>query len=384
MSLVKKSIKIIIALSISVLVGTVLYNVNGDPELNGKVSVEDACAYAISNNQELKFYETKINTVEKRYNDKMKALEDAKGFEEDMKKEIYPKQHALDIDTLKNEQFEAKEKLIRDTEKCFYNIKIQNDLISAQEYKISRLQKELDNKKNKIDVGTEASYTVVNEETALKQAEMELEQYKTQEKSLRMQLNAFMGLNVDKELDLDFKDIPYEEYKVDNIDKVIDNMLEKDFSIEKLITQEAIYINEKDIVDSYDIGDDSSSSSMVFGTSGSNSINYGDKSYELEDEIQKLHYDIKDAQVNLQVKVRSDYNNLLNLRNTVEMKKLDYERALALKDAEKAKFDVGLIDEVELMKSYENVKFAYCDYEKAVLDYYSAVSEFKNYIRKGK
>ena len=102
----------------------------------------------------------------------------------------------------------------------------------------------------------------------------------------------------------------------------------------------------------------------------------------VEDRITNLGYSIRDEKVAIEYKIRSDYNNILNLSDNKVIKKLAYDKASKLLEIAKMKLKVGTINELALSSSLISCDNALNGYNQALLDYYVAVEEYKDYIAK--
>jgi outer membrane protein TolC len=99
-----------------------------------------------------------------------------------------------------------------------------------------------------------------------------------------------------------------------------------------------------------------------------------------EDKATDLSFSIIDQQRTVEQKIRTDYNNILNLRNEINIQKLSYDMAKKKYDIDKLKYDKGLITVIDYLKTSGELDSALVAYNKAQLDYYTGVQDFKNYI----
>jgi len=366
----KISLLIIAALVIAAGAATVFGASNN---VTGTVDLNDLIRLTTSNNSELNLFEQKIKVKEKWYRDSLKDKDGESAYEEDIRKYVTPFRRDLEIKDLEWQRSRKQDEVVLNTTKMYYAILNKDAMIENQKKRIERLKKVLENKKKRIEAGIDAEYTIIEDEANLKEAEVILKQLQNEEQNLRMELNINIGNEVTQKLDFKKVEIPYNEYNLDDINKVISTKLEKSYTIKKLIEEQKIDIKEKDIVEDY-VDDDASELEKLA------SIDYEARVEELEDELLTLKYDIEDEKKNIEAKIRTDYNNILNLQNEVLMKKLTYENANINLKAEEAKYKAGKSTQMNVDIAKENVDSALYEYNTAKLNYYIAVEEFKNYI----
>lgn len=332
---------------------------------------------AITNNTELNLFDKKIEVKKKWYSEALDEQENESDYKKDMRKHVYPFSREHEIKELEWQRDQKQDEVVTDSISAYYGILVQQQLIELQQKKIDRLTKALDDKKQKIKYGLESTVSLIDDETNLKDANTELEQLKNDEQVLRMKLNMKIGNTVDKIFNLKQVEIPYSVFEVKNLDTVVENMVTKYHTITSMIDQEKIDQKEKDIVHDYVNGSNTTEIENALNPNG----DFKNREETLDDEITEIHYKIDDEKKNIESKVRIDYNNILKIKNDIEIKKLDYEKANILLETEKSKLEHGLSTEIQYNLIEEKVLSALCDNNKAKLDYYIAVENFKNYIK---
>ena len=183
-----------------------------------------------------------------------------------------------------------------------------------------------------------------------------------------------MGTNVDADLNLKFEEVPYNEFTVDDIDNLADSMSKGYYSILSKNRELALDQKEKDIASSYDSGENQLARAAYPNT------DYKSYAETLGDTITNLQYALGDEGLSINAKVRTDYNNILNLSSNVLSRKLDYEEAQILLNSEKAKLKVGMSTQSSCDAAEEKLQSAACEYNKAKLDYFISVEKFKYYV----
>ncbi|WMJ80770.1 TolC family protein [Clostridium sp. MB40-C1] len=349
----------------------------GAADKGSELNLNDIIELTTSNNNELNFFKKKIQVKEKWYDEATKKDDKDSNFDEDMKEEIIPLRIEQEIKDIEWERDQAQDKAIVESTKGYYEIMLQDQLIQLQQKTIERMKKLLEYKKAKIDAGTESAVSLIDDEANLKDAEVKLQQLKNDEEKIRMELNMKIGTPVDKKLNLKKAEIPYKIYEVKNLESVVETMLKKYYTITSLITKEDIDSREKAIVHTY-VKDDKNELENAINPKG----DYKERENQLEDDIVETKYKLDDEKKNIEAKIRMDYNNIINLNNDIKVKKLDCEKAETMLKTEKTKFEAGTGTELEVKAAEEKVLSASCEYNKAKLDYYVAVEQFKNFTKK--
>ncbi|MCY6370978.1 TolC family protein [Clostridium ganghwense] len=350
----------------------------GAADKNSQIDINDIIRLTTSNNSELSVFKQKIEVRDKWYHDALEEKSKESNYQKDMRKYINPFRRQEEIKNLEWQKDQKQDEVVLSTTKAYYDIMLQNQMIELQEKKIERLKKLLEYKKEKIKIGTEAATSLIDDETNLKDAEMKLQQLKNSEESLRMELNMKIGNPVDKKLNLKKAEIPYKPYEVKNLEAVIEKMLTKSHTITSMIEEQKIDIKEKDILEDYENATNASELERAANPSG----DYKARIEDLEDQLIELKYKMDDEKKSIEAKIRMDYNSILNAKDDVQVKKLDYEKAQTLLKTEKAKFDAGRSTKIQCDAAEESVLMASCEYNRAKLNYYVAVEKFKNYNKR--
>ncbi|KEI03209.1 TolC family protein [Clostridium botulinum] len=361
----------IVLVSAMALGGRVVFGINNNSPLN----INDVIENVVSNNADINLYKEKIRVKEKWYSHKEEKRKNDLQYDEDIKKDVLPLKEEIDIGNLEWERGQTEDKVVVEAKELYYKILIQNKMINIQEKTVERLKKELENKKQKIKVGTEASISLVGDETNLKNAQVKLEELRADREKFALKLNMKMGTPVSGEVKLKDAEVPYETFNVNNLESVIDIMMKKHHTIKYLEKEEHAKIQEKNITHQYANAQDDDE------VAKHPDRNYKSKEDDMEDDLIEIKYKMDDEKKNIQSKVRIDYNNILNLENFIEAKKLDINKAETLLNAEKVQLKVGRSTQIQVDSKEEDFLMAKLQYENAKLDYYVAVENFKNYIR---
>jgi outer membrane protein TolC len=155
--------------------------------------------------------------------------------------------------------------------------------------------------------------------------------------------------------------LPAAELDIKDIGKLVEEVVGKSHSVNKQETDKKLKEEERSILVGWEV--DTSAQTDA-----------------LNDEITELGYRINDEKISAEYKVRYDYNNILNLRDDIEISKLNYDKAVKLQEVTKLKYDMGLVTALENTKAQGDVDDAWEANLQAKLNYYLAVEDFKNYI----
>ncbi|KEH98709.1 TolC family protein [Clostridium massiliodielmoense] len=361
----------ILLVSVMTLGGKVVFGANSDSPLG----INDVVGNVVENNSDITLYKDKVRVKENWYTHEEKKRKNDSNYDEDIKKDVLPLKEEVDLGNLNWEREQIQDRITVEARELYYKILLQNRMIDVQQKTVERLKRELENKKKKISVGTEASISLVGDETNLKNAEVKLQELKSDKEKFALKLNMKMGTPVTGEVKLKDAEVPYKVFTINNVENVIDTMLKKYHTIKYLEKEEHAKIQEKNITHSYANAQDDDE------VAKHPEKNYKSKEDDLEDDLIEIQYKMDDEKKKIQSKVRIDYNNIINLQNNIEAKKLDVDKADTLFKTEKTKFKVGTSTQIACDAAEEALLMAKLQYDNAKLDYYIAVENFKNYIR---
>ena len=196
---------------------------------------------------------------------------------------------------------------------------------------------------------------VVNESQAL------LKTYQRDLDILYINFNEKLGLAPDTMVNLSSAILPNEELSINSIDKLAKKVVAASHDVAKLETDKELIKIEHDILYEYSdyIPDDCDT---------------------LEDSLLNSDYSIRDQKVAVELKVRSDYNNLLNLKDDTTIRMMEYDQKVKLLEIAQKRYDIGMSTYLDVLKAQGERDTALVGYDKARLDYYSALQSFKLYI----
>lgn len=333
------------------------------------INLKDAIKAAMENNINIKNLSDKINLAQRRYKYACDVSQDAekrygKTYDEhvESKKEefLYPMQRKFELDELIWQKSEAERSLQLNVAKLYYQIHNKKEQISLQEQVIRSLNNEYSMKQKQVAAGIIAETSILPLELTLDEAEFKLSIYQNDLEILFMDMNKLIGYDIDQKLNLRPLDIPQTDLSDIDIDELAELAVDQAHSVKKLEAEKAIKEKEYWIVATF-----------------SEKVSNADS---IEEQILDYDYYIRDEKVSVEYKIRSEYNNILNLTDEITIRKLDLEKSERLLSIAKTKVNIGLLTEIDLHNAQIDRDTALFNYNKSILDHYIAVLNFKSYL----
>lgn len=319
-------------------------------------------------NSKLKLLDDKIVIQEKRYKTAVQNRDEAnrKGITEMelmINKQtllLYPLQAQNQLDELKWERENEAKSLKVEATKLFYQYIFKQQEIDSQSKVIDKAQKEYDIAKKKVEVGDQNSLSLTQSENALSLAKQKLETLRVEKIGIQMKINSLLQRELTQAVEVKAEPLSISEYKNNDLDSIITKKKESGHSVVKL--QKA---NEEAKIQYYIEGYAEGISSAREG---------------LEYSMMDTENNIISEKAAIELKVKSDYNSILNLKDDIEIAKLTYDLNTKLHSISELKYDRGLISISDYLKTSGDKETALTNYNKAQLDYAVAVMNFKLYI----
>jgi len=319
-------------------------------------------------NAKLKLLDDKIVVQEKRYKIAVQNCEEAKNggisvaeFLSTKKKILlYPLQAQNQLDELKWQRQNEVKSLKLEATKLFYQYIFKQQELDSQSKVISKAQKEFDIAKKKVEVGDQNSLSLNQSENALSLAKQQLETLKVEKTGIQMKINSLLQRELTQAFEVKAEPLVISEYTNNDLDPIITKKKESGHSVVKL--QKGY---EETKIEYYTEG-------YVEGISSARE--------QLEYSLMEQENSIKDEKAAIELKIRSDYNGLLNLKDDIEISKLTYDLNTKLQSVSELKYKNGLISISDYLKTAGDKEAALINHNKAQLAYASAVMDFKLYI----
>lgn len=335
------------------------------------MDLEAAINAALANSSSLKLYDDKIKLAESRLRTAQLFAKDAPNkywstdsqHIENKKQEIlYPLQREADLNNLKWEKQDKERSIRLETNKLYFQILFKDEQIRAQGKEIIRVTNEYNWKKSQVEKGMASETSLLTYETAVDDAKAVLDTYTFEKESLLMDLNQKLGFRLDQEIILKVREVPRVDFSIADIDKLAADMVTAAHSVRKLESEKMLLEKEYEIIRNYSI------------------LKLPDSAEKMEDDILNYSYKIRDEKAAVESNIRSSYNNLLNTKDQITMKKLEYEKNVKLLKVAKKRNELGLSTHIELAKSQASADNSLIAWKKAQLDYYLAVEDFRSLI----
>lgn len=320
----------------------------------------------VSKNNSIQLFENQIANAQKRLDYAKRKAEiaddswntDDERAEVKKVKELIPvqKKDALSILLLqKNEKISS---LKIDTTKAYFEYLFTEEKMSSQINSINRLNNKLKILKDQVAAGSQLKSVVEETEVAIKTAEQQKDLIERDLSSLAIDLNSLLGRPLLSNINLAKQDVPL--YEANNIDtkEILSDRESKSSSILKALND----WNEAKI--EYKIINFSSTKMIPDGLE------------EAEDKLLIAEYDYNKFLLDEENNVMTEYNELLNLRDDIDIKEMESNFNKKQMDITKAKYNNGYINIITYNDSIQKYEDSVIAYKRAKLDYYLASEKF--------
>lgn len=365
-----------------ILIGTMIFGITlssplavkaqaSEAEIRTKIfNLESLITEALGNNAEIKLLDNQIVTQEKRYNNAVKNAKEQNIYDENPSKDIaetkrnillYPLQVKNRLEELKWEKKNKVMTLKADASKLYYQYIYKQYEIVTQSKSVKRAETELAVEQEKVKLGRLSSLSLGQSQNALDLAVQKLDKLNAELDTIHMKLNSLLNFDLDQKFKFNTETIKIEEYKVSNIDTLIEKRKLESNSIANLQRQ-----IEEAKIEAY-------AGSYSRGNISSNYELLQDKPKELENQIEIEKYSIEQ-------KIRTDYVKLLEAYDSIYTTKLQYDLSLKQFDIAEKKYKQEMISYIDYLKAAEEKENALIQYNQAQFTYLSAVLDFKLYV----
>ncbi|NSJ92908.1 TolC family protein, partial [Coprococcus sp. MSK.21.13] len=184
---------------------------------------------------------------------------------------------------------------------------------------------------------------------------------KLQEQESLLKIKQYLGLDQSKniKLNLEYANKEFKLYNPENIDKIINDSVEKNFGLYKMKEQLEFLKEERRIYEKY-------------------GRNTEVESTNTDIRIKDMENSIEDYKLNLRVNFWSAYYNLKSKEEAVDVAKANLQHSKMKYEETKYRFEQGLEDKVELDSKELDFEKKKIEEEKAVNEYMITVQSFKD------
>lgn len=271
------------------------------------------------------------------------------------------------LSDLYNEKIVTINNLKVQADKDFYNYK---NLIEKEALQILQLEvakKELEASKSKLDLGLITDTDYHNVEVGYLNQELSLQNVRYELSKTRRSINNSIGEPLATEIELMNYAFPSLKYELEDIDNLVEDVLTGNFTLDSMnaeleITKTNLWITRK-----------------YSGIDGK----YHTRR-DLENSVNKQIFDIEDKKAEIELKLRSDYSDILSANEDIEIS-INKRRIAELNyNISQSQFENGLISKIDFDKKKNEFESAKIDYNQSLINYYVKVQEFKMYIENSK
>lgn len=326
-------------------------------------------AEVLNTNPEIKLLDNQLATQEKRYKNAVDNAENQKLYDNNPSVDVaetkrsillYPLQVKNRLEQLKWEKNNKIMTIKADASKLYYQYVYKQYELETQGKAVERAKLELAVEQEKVKLGKLSSLSLGQSENAVELAVQKLDKLNAELTAIEMKINSLLNYDLDQKFKFNSEAIKVDEFKVNDIETLIEKRKLESNSIAQLQRQ-----IEEAKIDSY-------AGSYTRGNAGSNYEMLQDKPKELENQIELEKY-------NIEQKIRTDYTKLLNSYDNISISKLQYDLSSKLFDVAGKKYKQEMISYVEYLKAAEDRENAMIQYDQAQLAYLTAVLDFQLY-----
>lgn len=367
----KVKVSIIIALTAAFLLSSVSWAAGSS---KAALSLKKATETAVENDRTLKLTDEKIKLAQRRYNSAVMYSKDApdKYWSSDAQhvankyeELLYPLQRETELNELKWQRQYLEDKLRIDVTKLFLRIQQKQRALENQKSIISRAEEEYQAMKKKVESGFMTDTDLRAYEVTIDEAKTRLDSIQRELDNLAADFNDKLGLPYETEVKLKLTALPEESLEIPSIGEIAVIVAENSQDVKALESDKLIDRTKYDIIRRY-------------------SYTLPDEYEVLEDSLLNYDYEIRNKKVSVELKVRSDYNNLLNLEDDIKISELNYNQMVRLAEIEKKRMELDISTQLDYIRAEENRDNAYVALCEAKLNYYIALQDFKFLISPAK
>lgn len=328
--------RVILIVIIAVIASTLVsaYTVEGR---SAAITKEEAREIALRNSRQLELDDLQIQRLEKAYLraiDQAKALPDAYGLSNVLSNKINRVKLPFDAETAleaaKRSKKDNMESVKIDVEKTILSILLAYKELENEKLRLEIEQQRYDNMMAKYRSGSLSEYDKIAAEYEFENKKLRFRQYEQNLSVLDAKLKNLLGYSFDLDPLKVEGDLIYEPYGDISVDIIVGLAIAYDTDIYKSERTLEIRRQVMEITASYyKEGDDA----------------YDDALYELT----TAEEDLKGRKLNLEVKVKNAYNDLLNLQDDVLVARGREEVTRKLLESARKKYENGLISKDALM-----------------------------------
>lgn len=235
-------------------------------------------------------------------------------------------------------------------------------LENSQNY-VDLTSEKLKVKKSELELGLVTANDVSQYEKMYWEAVKDLSEAQNELEETTHKINILVGDDIKSDFRVQVMDVPMLAYEIEDLESVLNTMLENSYQIEILEQEKEYTETERALKNRY---------------SGYSS--YKLELEQMENTIDELEFKIDNAKNQVAFDLYSKTNNMAKNQLALDNAKLDQQIATNNLNVAKAKFEAGLLSELDYMDSQKEYNDAWIAYRDAQLTYHIAYLEYVNFI----
>ncbi|WP_096636144.1 TolC family protein [Clostridium cochlearium] len=271
------------------------------------------------------------------------------------------RQSALNVKSARKEREDKVKEIKRELERNYLNVLNSRRDIKNTEETLKNLDMQIEKMQRYIDTGKASPTSIEPLKVQKTQLKSSLNFPKIQEQESLLKIKQYLGLDQSKniKLNLEYANKEFKLYNPENIDKIINDSVEKNFGLYKMKEQLEFLKEERRIYEKY-------------------GRNTEVESTNTDIRIKDMENSIEDYKLNLRVNFWSAYYNLKSKEEAVDVAKANLQHSKMKYEETKYRFEQGLEDKVELDSKELDFEKKKIEEEKAVNEYMITVQSFKD------
>ncbi|NOH17284.1 TolC family protein [Clostridium cochlearium] len=271
------------------------------------------------------------------------------------------RQSALNVKSARKEREDKVKEIKRELERNYLNVLNSRRDIKNTEETLKSLDMQIEKMQRYIDTGKASPTSIEPLKVQKTQLKSSLNFPKLQEQESLLKIKQYLGLDQSKniKLNLEYANKEFKLYNPENIDKIINDSVEKNFGLYKMKEQLEFLKEERRIYEKY-------------------GRNTEVESTNTDIRIKDMENSIEDYKLNLRVNFWSAYYNLKSKEEAVDVAKANLQHSKMKYEEIKYRFEQGLEDKVELDSKALDFQKKKIEEEKAVNEYMITVQSFKD------
>ncbi|SDL27989.1 Outer membrane efflux protein [Clostridium cochlearium] len=271
------------------------------------------------------------------------------------------RQSALNVKSARKEREDKVKEIKRELERNYLNVLNSRRDIKNTEETLKNLDMQIEKMQRYIDTGKASPTSIEPLKVQKTQLKSSLNFPKLQEQESLLKIKQYLGLDQSKniKLNLEYANKEFKLYNPENIDKIINDSVEKNFGLYKMKEQLEFLKEERRIYEKY-------------------GRNTEVESTNTDIRIKDMENSIEDYKLNLRVNFWSAYYNLKSKEEAVDVAKANLQHSKMKYEETKYRFEQGLEDKIELDSKELDFEKKKIEEEKAVNEYMITVQSFKD------